>query len=68
MPGSVMEVDLTPKLLQGRIVQITEMGARIELKGKMGVIQFPLRSIFTDTSLALNDTVELYISYARVTS
>lgn len=40
-----MEVEITPKLVAGRIVQITEMSAKIELKGKMGIVNLPLRSV-----------------------
>ncbi|MBY6953061.1 CBO2463/CBO2479 domain-containing protein [Clostridium botulinum] len=61
-----MEVEITPKLVAGRIVQITEMSAKIELKGKMGIVNLPLRSIFTDKKLEIDDQVEIYISYAKV--
>lgn len=57
---------MIPKLLKGRIVQITGMGVKIELKGRMGVLTLPMRSVFTDKEPALDDQVELYISYARV--
>lgn len=59
-------IDLQPKLLTGKIVEITEMAVRIELKGKMGVLILPLRSVFTDKKLEIGDQVELYISYAKV--
>jgi len=61
-----MNVTIEPKLLPGRIVDITEMSAKIELKGKMGILNLPLRSIFTDKPLQLDDQVEIYISYAKV--
>lgn len=61
-----MEVKIEPKLVTGKIVQITEMSAKIELKGKMGIIHLPLRSVFTDKKLEIDDPVEVYISYARV--
>ncbi|ABS42126.1 TPA: hypothetical protein PTV74_003655 [Clostridium botulinum] len=61
-----MEVEITPKLVAGRIVQITEMSAKIELKGKMGIVNLPLRSVFTDKKLEIDDQVEIYISYAKV--
>ncbi|WP_242863837.1 CBO2463/CBO2479 domain-containing protein [Clostridium botulinum] len=62
----IMEVEITPKLVAGRIVQITEMSAKIELKGKMGIVNLPLRSVFTDKKLEIDDQVEIYISYAKV--
>lgn len=61
-----MNVDIQPKLLTGKIVEITEMSAKIELKGKMGVLHLPLRSVFTDKQLEIDDSVEVYVSYARV--
>lgn len=61
-----MNVDIQPKLLTGKIVEITEMSAKIELKGKMGILHLPLRSVFTDKQLEIDDSVEVYVSYARV--
>lgn len=61
-----MHIELEPKLLTGRIVEITEMSAKIELKGKMGILNLPLRSVFTDKPLELDAPVEIYISYAKV--
>lgn len=61
-----MDVNIEPKLLIGRIVEITEMSAKIELKGKMGILHLPLRSVFTNKNLEIDDEVEVYVSYARV--
>ncbi|AVQ39979.1 hypothetical protein C7M56_15340 [Clostridium botulinum] len=61
-----MNVEIKPKLVTGKIVQITEMSAKIELKGKMGIIHLPLRSVFTDKKLEIDDQVEIYVSYAKV--
>lgn len=61
-----MDIQIEPKLLPGKIVEITEMSAKIELKGKMGIIHLPLRSIFTEKPLQIDDSVEIYISYAKV--
>ncbi|EJO5347508.1 hypothetical protein NRP93_001595 [Clostridium botulinum] len=61
-----MNVEIEPKLVTGKIVQITEMSAKIELKGKMGIIHLPLRSVFTDKKLEIDDQVEIYVSYAKV--
>lgn len=63
---AMMNVQIEPKLLKGRIVEITEMSTKIELKGKMGIVNLPLRSVFTDKKLELEDEVEMYISYAKV--
>ena len=62
----MMDIALQPRRLTGRIVDITEMSVKIELKGKMGMIHLPLRCVFTEKNPALDDPVEIYISYARV--
>ncbi len=61
-----MNIELTPKLLTGRLVNITDINAVIELKGRMGMVHLPLRSFFADRAMALGDEVEIYVSYARV--
>lgn len=61
-----MDIKIEPKLLTGKIVEITEMSVKIELKGKMGIIHLPLRSVFTDKKLKIDDQVEIYLSYAKV--
>ncbi len=61
-----MNIELEPKLLRGKILKVTEIGVQIELKGRMGLITLPLRSVFTDKKLEENDEVEIYMSYAKV--
>ncbi|WGX77843.1 CBO2463/CBO2479 domain-containing protein (plasmid) [Paraclostridium bifermentans] len=62
-----MDVNIEPKLLPGRIIEVTEIGVKIELNGRMGIVILPLRSVFTDKKLEVSDPVEIYISYAKVT-
>lgn len=61
-----MNLEIEPKLLEGRIVELTEMSTKIELKGKMGIVHLPLRSVFTNKPLEIEDKVKLFISYAQV--
>jgi hypothetical protein len=61
-----VEIDLSPKLLEGTIDEIHDVGVKIRLKGRMGVLTLPLRAVFTDKKLEVGNTVELYLSYARV--
>ncbi|MDL2268251.1 hypothetical protein LJC46_09780 [Desulfovibrio sp. OttesenSCG-928-G15] len=61
-----MDYELMPRLLVGRLVKVTDINAVIELKGRMGMLHLPLRSIITDKHMAEGDEVEVYISYARV--
>lgn len=63
-----MDIELTPRLVTGRIVDITETSVKIELKGKMGMINLPLRCVFADKTLKPDDRVKIYISYAQVLS
>ncbi len=63
-----MDVELIPKLLPGELVQVTEINATIELKGRMGILHLPLRSFITDKKMEVGDAVEVYVSYARVIS
>jgi hypothetical protein len=59
------DVELSPKLLRGRLTNVTEAGATIELTGRMGVLHLPLRCILTTGKPAAGDKVEIYLSYAR---
>lgn len=61
-----MDIELTPKLLTGRLVKITDINAVIELKGRMGMLHLPLRSILADKKMELEDEIEVYLSYAKV--
>lgn len=61
-----MDIELYPRLLTGKIAAVTEMSVKIELKGKMGILHLPLRSVFTDKKPAPDDPVEIYISYAKI--
>ncbi|HMM22164.1 MAG TPA: CBO2463/CBO2479 domain-containing protein [Selenomonadales bacterium] len=61
-----MEIDLTPRLMKGKIVEVTDVGVKITFSGRLGVLSVPLRMVFTDKPLAVDDDVELYISYIQV--
>ena len=49
-----MEYELVPKLLPGKLIEVTEIGVKIELKGRMGIIIVPLRCVITDKPLAVD--------------
>jgi hypothetical protein len=61
-----MDIELMPRLLNGRLVKVTDMNAVIELKGRMGMLHLPLRSIITNKKLETGDAVEIYLSYAKI--
>ena len=61
-----MEYELVPKLLPGKLIEVTEIGVKIELKGRMGIIIVPLRCVITDKPLAVGLTVQAYLSYIQV--
>ena len=61
-----MNVELKPLLLRGKIKEITEVGVRIGINGRMGVLSLPLRCVFSDKKLEIGQEVEFYLSYANV--
>ena len=60
-----MEIELIPRLLEGKLTSVTDAGVSIELKGRMGTWHIPARFIITASKLKVGDTMELYLSYAR---
>jgi hypothetical protein len=60
-----MDAELSPRLLKGRLTNVTAAGVTVELVGRMGVLHLPLRFVLTETPPAAGDEVELYLSYAR---
>jgi len=59
---------LSPKLLPGAVTAVTDGGVTIALKGRMGTVNLPLRSVFTDKPIAVGDRAELFVSCARIIS
>ncbi len=65
-PGVEMEAELIPRLVKGKIIEVTDVGVKIALNGRLGVLSLPLRLVITDKQLRVDDEVEIYVSYARV--
>lgn len=63
-----MDIELNPRLITGKILEVTEVGIKIAFTGRLGVLSVPLRMVFADKPLAVDDEVELYISYVKVTT
>lgn len=61
-----MDIELNPILLEGTIIEVYELGVTIKLNGRMGVVNLPLRSVFTDKKLEVDNKVQIYMSYAKV--
>lgn len=61
-----MQVELQPVKIKGVIKEITEVGVRIGVKGRMGVLSLPLRMIYSDKPLQLGQECEFYLSYVKV--
>ncbi|OXN01064.1 CBO2463/CBO2479 domain-containing protein [Bifidobacterium vansinderenii] len=61
-----MQVELKPLLLKGVIKEVTEVGVRIGVNGRMGVLSLPLRLIYADKPLAVGQECEFYLSYVNV--
>ncbi|TEB06075.1 hypothetical protein Psch_03117 [Pelotomaculum schinkii] len=63
-----MNIDMTPRLIRGKILEVTDVGVKIAFSGRLGILSVPLRMVFTDKPLAVDDEVELYFSYIQVVS
>lgn len=63
-----MEINLIPRLIKGRVIEVNDMGVKVEFLGRMGVLQVPLRMVVTDKPIEVNDEVEIYMSYVQVIS
>ena len=61
-----MNIELEPRLLRGVIKEVTEVGVRIGVNGRMGVLSLPLRCVFSDKPLQVGQEVEFYLSYVNV--
>lgn len=61
-----MNIELEPRLLRGVIKEVTEVGVRVGVNGRMGVLSLPLRCVFTDKPLEVGQEVEFYLSYINV--
>ena len=61
-----MNVELHPLLLHGKIKEVTEVGVRVGVNGRMGVLSLPLRCIYTDKPLDVGQDCEFYLSYVNV--
>lgn len=61
-----MGVDLIPRLVRGKLTEVLEGGVKIAFDGKLGVLSIPSRLVITDQKPAVDDEVEIYLSYARV--
>ena len=61
-----MQVELKPLKLKGVIKEITEVGVRIGVNGRMGVLSLPLRLIYTDKPLEVGQECEFYLRYVNV--
>jgi hypothetical protein len=61
-----MEYELDPRLLRGEITEVTDVGVKVAIKGRMGVLTVPRRCVLTDRELAVGQSIEVYLSYVRV--
>lgn len=52
--------------VEGIIVQVTDGGVTIDLKGRLGQLKVPLRMIITDTALEVGQEVGFLLSYPEV--
>lgn len=61
-----MDIELNPQITRGTLVEINDTAVKVSIRGRMGVINVPLRWVFTDKKLELGQEVEFYFSYMKV--
>lgn len=61
-----MYYQIQPILTKGKIVEVTEIGVKVDIKGRMGAINVPLRSVITSKKLVEGQEVTFYFSYMQV--
>ncbi|MFT8872770.1 MAG: CBO2463/CBO2479 domain-containing protein [Sporolactobacillus sp.] len=57
---------ITPKLLPGTIIEVTDVGVKVALKGRMGIVSVPLRGVITNKKLEQGLPIQVYFSYIQV--
>jgi hypothetical protein len=60
------DTELIPSLLGGRIIEVNDTAAKVEIMENMGTIAVPKRWLFTDVPLKTGQEVEFYMSPMRV--
>lgn len=60
------DMELTPSLLGGTIIEVNDTAAKVEVMENMGTVAVPRRWLFTDSALATGQQVEFYMSPMNV--
>ncbi|KRL38133.1 CBO2463/CBO2479 domain-containing protein [Liquorilactobacillus uvarum] len=60
------ELVIKPVVTNGKIVAVSEIGVKVDIKGRMGSITIPLRSVITNKKLEVGQLVKFYFSYMQV--
>lgn len=58
----------TERMFEGVIVELTDGGVTIDLKGRLGQFKMPMRMLITDYELKLGQEVGFMLSYPEVLS
>lgn len=58
----------TERMYEGVIVELTDGGVTIDIKGRLGQFKMPLRMLITDYELKLGQEVGFMLSYPEVLS
>lgn len=61
-----MDITLEPRMWKGTIKEITDVGVRIGIMGRMGVLSLPKRCVCSDRELEVGQSVVFYFSYVQV--
>lgn len=55
-----------PTMLYGTITEVNDTAVKVELAEGIGTVAVPLRFVFTDVTLQIGQSVELYLSNMQV--
>lgn len=61
-----MQIELSPILTKGKIVNINDTAIKVDIQGRLGVITVPRRWVYSDNTLEIGQKIEFYFSYMQV--
>lgn len=61
-----MNIELNPQITRAKIVEVNDTAIKVSIQGRLGVITVPLRWVFTEKKLEIDQEVEFYFSYMNV--
>lgn len=66
METAEIELAIQPIETIGKIVEVSDIGVKVDIKGRMGAINVPRRWVICDHELVEGQIVKFYFSYMQV--